>query len=345
MSWVKRNLFFVVGALVALALMGWAGFFLYTKWTLNNATQEELNKAYSELDSISKLEPSPGSAKVDNIKAAREQQEQLRAYMKNAAKHFGRIPGIPDSAKVTGAEFTAALRHTISQLQRDATNAGVVLQPKYSFSFEAQLPKVVFAPGSLDPLAVQLGEVKAICDVLFQAKINSLDNLRRERVSEDDNQGPQSDYHDRKSVTNELAILTPYEVTFQCFSAELAGVLSGFANAPYGFVVRTINVEPAAPAAPTDTTTPVVFPTLTPNYVPNYPPPLPRPRLGRSDEDSAFQQRYGIRPRPVAPAPQPIYVPQPIASPTSRGLPTVLDEKQIKVTAAILIVKLLPQKN
>ena len=75
---------------------------------------------------------------------------------------------------------------------------------------------------------MQLGEVKGICEVLFEAKVNSLDNLRRERVSADDSKGPQTDYLGEKSVTNELAVLTPYEVTFRCFSSELAAVLAGF---------------------------------------------------------------------------------------------------------------------
>ena len=75
-----------------------------------------------------------------------------------------------------------------------------------------------------------MAEVKAICAVLFQAKINSLDNIRRERVSEDDLKGPQTDYLPDKSVTNELAVLSPYEVSFRCFSPELAAVLAGFAS-------------------------------------------------------------------------------------------------------------------
>ena len=106
-------------------------------------------------------------------------------------------------------------------------------------------------PGSLEPLSVQLGEVKAICDVLFQAKINSLDNIRRERVSDDDLKGPQTDYLSEKSVTNELAVLSPYEVSFRCFSSELAAVLAGFASSPCGLMVKTINVESAPAAAPT----------------------------------------------------------------------------------------------
>ncbi len=45
----------------------------------------------------------------------------------------------------------------------------------YSFSFAAQRERLAYAAGSLEPLSVQLGEVKAICEVLFQAKVNSLD--------------------------------------------------------------------------------------------------------------------------------------------------------------------------
>ncbi len=51
------------------------------------------------------------------------------------------------------------------------------------------------------------------------------------------------------SVTNNLAVLTPYVVTFRGFSAELASVLAGFAASPHGFIVKGINVQPAGAAA------------------------------------------------------------------------------------------------
>ena len=53
---------------------------------------------------------------------------------------------------------------------------------------------VKFAPGSLGALAQQLGEVKALCEILFAAKINSLDGIRRVPVSPDDAGGTQADY-------------------------------------------------------------------------------------------------------------------------------------------------------
>ena len=135
---------------------------------------------------------------------------------------------MPESGKLTSQEFSSALSRTLDQMQREATKASVALPPKdatgqpYSFSFAAQRERLAYAAGSLEPLSVQLGEVKAICSVLFQARVNSLDELRRERVSEDDLKGPQTDYLPEKSVTNELAVLAPYEVSFRCFSSELA---------------------------------------------------------------------------------------------------------------------------
>jgi hypothetical protein len=119
--------------------------------------------------------------------------------------------------------------NTIDHLQREATNNSVILPPKYKFSFEAHLGRVQFAPGSLEPLAVQLGEVKAIASILNLARINALDGIRRARVSSDDNAGPPADYLDLKSTTNELAVITPYEVTFRSFTPELASVLAGLA--------------------------------------------------------------------------------------------------------------------
>src|SRR5438876_6418511 len=244
MSWIKRNLYFLVGSVVALALMGLDGWYLFSNYQLNNEKLDKLNGQYSILDTLSKQIPHPGNPpKTDNITLAKEQQVQLREFIQKTRKFFQRIPALPDSPKVSGQEFAAALHHTIDRLQRDATNASVGLSPGpqgYGFSFEAERNKVIFTPGSLEPLSVQLGEVRAICDILFQARINSIDNVRRERVSADDDSGPQSDYLVEKSVTNDLAVLTPYELTFRCFTPELAAVLSGFASSPYALLVKTI---------------------------------------------------------------------------------------------------------
>jgi len=305
MSWIKRNLYFFIGSVVAVVLMGLAGFYLYSKWQLNNEIMEKLNQDYAELQRLNQENPHPGSGQVDNIKAAKQQQEQLRQLVQKIREHFERIPAIPDlGTNVTSQEYKSALDRTIAQLQRDATNASVILPPDYSFSFTAQRPRVTFAPGSLEPLSVQLGEVKAICDILFKAKINSLDNIRRVRVSPDDANGPQTEYLLKQSVTNELAILTPYEITFRCFSTELAAVLEGLGASRHGFLVKSLNVEPAVTTTPGTEFMPGVPTAFNPIEAPAAmmaPPPTPVNPLARgagrygaeAESAAAFARRYG----------------------------------------------------
>ena len=353
MDWIKRNLYFLIGGLVAVALMGLAGWYLYSKMEQNSEMLKQLDEEYGKLKRLSEQNPHPGNDKVDNIKAAKEQQQALRAYLQKAREHLQVCPPIPvpESGKLTSQEFSSALSRTVDQMQRDAAKASVELPGKdsrgntYSFSFAAQRESLAYAPGSLDPLSVQLGEVKAICDVLFQAKINSLDSLRRERVSDDDAKGPQNDYLPDKSVTNELAVLSPYEVVFRCFSSELASVLAGFAASPCALVVKSINVEPAPATATVATEQPVPQPYIP--YTPPAPAYVPPPPPQRSAE-AAFAARYGIRgggnPAPVAPPPRQYYLPPaPAAQSVNKGgLQVALDEKGLKITMVVDAVKLIP---
>lgn len=326
MSWVKRNLFFLVGGGIAVALLVLAGLYLYGGWTLNEDNYNKLDEAYKDWKRILALPINPGNDKVDNIKAAIEYRDQARQVIGNVRKSFIPVPPIPNTPRVSKDEFASGLRRTVDQLQRDAGNASVILPAKYQFSFEAQKSLPNFAEGSLPQLARQLGEIKNICDVMFRAKINSLDSVRREKVSSDDDKGPPSDYLDPSmmSVTNELAVLAPYEITFKCFGAELAGVLSGFANGPHGVIVKSINVEPAAPAV-TLTSDAITTPgAVAPGY---------------------YGQYYG--------QPGAYYVPtaagggvatMPAATVGRGGLVTVLDEKPLKVVMVLSVVRLLPGK-
>ena len=319
MSWIKRNLVFVISGLAAVALLGLAGWYLFAQWNLNNESQTKLEAAYAELTRISNLQPNPGNEKVDNIKNAKALEASVRTVINQARNFFSPISPIPAGANVSSEAFAAALRRTVDELTRSAATASVVLQPKYDFSFAAQRPLVKFASGSLGPMAAQLGEVKAICDVLFKAKINTLYNLRRVRTSEDDSKGPQSDYLETSPVTNDLAVLVPYEVTFYGFSTELASVLAGFASEPHGFIVTTINVEPGTPSGPGS---------------PDENAPNPAQPYG-------VMSRYGGYPVPAQPYPAPTTAP---VTAGKGGPPVMLDERQLKITMGITVIKLLPKK-
>jgi hypothetical protein len=316
MDWIKRNLFIVVGAVVALALMGCAFFFLYSQYSENDQAKTALGEKYAELKQLIAANPHPGNDKIDNIKLAREQQAQVKAAINQLSSIVRPIAPIPDfgDRALSDSQFAGALRATAEQLRRDALNASVGLSTNYYFTFEVQKTNLNFGKDSLKPLATQLGEIKAICDIIFAARVNSLDGIRRERVTPDDSQGF-TDYHDNKTVTNDLATLAPYEVTLRCFSAELGKLLAGFANSPNAILVKKINVQPGtstmAGALAMGGDAPVGYPAMGGRY----------PNMGG----------YPMQGFPVA-----------TAARGKRGYVTKIEEAPVTVTLWLDVVKLKP---
>ena len=306
MAWIKRNLFFVVGGILAIGLLGAAGYYNYKGWSHNTAAFDKLDEIYNTLrdltsstDSTGKKKFSPGNDRVNNIEAAKNQERQLREWIRQADDDFQPIAPIPNTGTnaVSSEAFAAALRRTIDQIQHEADAASVTLPPQYNFSFKAQRDLVKFQPGSLGILAEQLGEVKTIAEVLFAARVNSLDGIQRVHVSDDDTTGPQADYFDGHSVTNNLAVLTPYQITFRSFSLEVGEVLADFAASSHEFIVKSVNVQPAGAFAVAS---------------------------------------------PDAAAPPPVSAS--VVMPAKGGLQTVLNEQLLRVTLVVEVVKLLPKK-
>jgi len=322
MGWIKRNLFFVIGGLVTLGLLGAGGFYIYKDWNRNSDASTKLNEIYDTLKNLQQQKPAPGNEKIDNTKIAKEQDKQLRAWIEASGKYFQPVPAVPPSG-VSSETFAGALRRTIDTLQHEARDAGVALPPKYDFSFSAQRPLVKFAEGSLEPLSVQLGEVKAIVETVFTARVNYFDSIQRVRISADDANGSQGDYIDEHPVTNDLAVITPYVITFRCFTPELSRVVGALATSPNTFLIKSINVQPASAtttAAPGDMAGMPGMPTM-----PGMPPGGMPVRMGE----------FGM---PAPTAAQPV---QPVTG--KGGLQTVLKEQLLRVSLEVGLVKLLPK--
>jgi hypothetical protein len=301
MGWIKRNLFFVIGGILALGLLGAAGYYIYASWSHNAKAFDDLTQVVQNLKQLADTKPSPGNSKIDNIQIAKDQQKQLQDWLATSGNKFTPIAPVL-AGQVTGANFSGTLQKTLDQLRRDADAVGVLLPPKFEFSFTAENDRMTFSPGGLEPLTEQLGEVAAISRVLFAARVNALDGVQRVRASDDDTAGQPSDYIEESPVTNDLAIIEPYVVTFRAFTPELAAVLSGFATSSNGFIVKAVSVthldnsDAAAPVAGGD-----------------QPPGMPQPMPG------AMPPAAG-----------------------KGGLQTVLKEKLLHVTMEVQIVKLLP---
>jgi len=322
MAWIKQNLIFVIGVVVAVALLGAAGFYDFESWSRNQKALAKLTEVYNKLSDLSKQKPSPGNSQTDNVAAAREQERQLREWANQTTNYFRPIAPIPkpDKGPIPDQLFANALHRTITQLQHEAAAANVALPPDYAFSFAAHVAgtgtagdRLTFAPGSLEPLSVQLGEVKTISEVLFGAGINALEGIQRNRVSTDDSAGPLTDYLDELPVTNSLAVMVPYEVTFRGFSQEIARVLEAFAASPNGFIVKTVGVQPAGAS------------TLAAPDAAYNPQGLPMTDRARYGYDAGGQLQA------TAPAA------------AKGGLQTVLKEQLLRVTLLVEVVKLAPR--
>src|SRR5260221_3914899 len=127
MGWIKRNKFVVGGVVLALGMLGAAGFYDYQSWSRNTDAFVKLNEIYGKLGELTRKKPSPGNEKVNNTEAAKEQERQLREWIGKTAGYFQPIDPIPagGNGMIKTEEFARALSRTIGQMQRDATDAYV----------------------------------------------------------------------------------------------------------------------------------------------------------------------------------------------------------------------------
>jgi hypothetical protein len=164
---------------------------------------------------------------------------------------------------------------------------------------------------------------------LFEAKINRLINLRRTRVTTDDPPGS-GDYLELRAEPNELTgtLASPYQIEFHSFSPELASVLESFYKSTNGFLVKAIQVEPVTESGGGGGPGP---PAPTPGGPANLPQPPPQPKILPA----------GVTPPGVTPAqPSPLIAKPPGAVvPAAEGIKTVLNEKLLKITFLIDVIR------
>jgi hypothetical protein len=241
MVWVKRNLGLVIGGAIALALLVVAGVYLWTQRGQDVAVTEELNTATDRYKTLLNRPVHPGGDQgVNNIELAKEEVKRLQDFLDEVRSKFG-TSTVPTN--ISNREFKALLDNTISDLQRTAESLGITLPQKdYWFTFAPQKTAVDFK--AIDMLTHQLLDVKELCEILYEAKVQDLKGIRRVPASTDDNNA-QDFISDKKATTNEVAIVTPYELKFQGFSAELARVLDRLVQAKRCFVVRSVAVDRA----------------------------------------------------------------------------------------------------
>jgi hypothetical protein len=317
MAWIKRNLFFVIFAVVGLGVTGYCGYLLFSAVGNNRGVSGEYAGVVTELKNAQK----PPLPTKENIQAAKADQERVKAFLADFQKAFAPLPAPP---KKDQQGFKDYLQTTIYKWGMEATNAGVLLPDNYAFAFSGIKDKLTFSPEDIPNWMQQIEEIQVILNILYKAKILYLEGVQRCPVSVEDFQGNDCVY--ASPVTNAMGINTPYKVMFRGFSPEIAAVLRGFAGASNCFIVKDIDIGPSRAALP------VVIPPPA-----NAPPPTENPRMrgpgpgryGRRGEGGDdFYPRRSLPQLQTAPA---------VTEPT--GPQTIITEGLLFVTISVDLVK------
>lgn len=264
MSWIKRNKYWIGGGLLAVALFGSAGWFLYVKIDEDGKISEELTAQTTLLQELSTKKPHPGTATVDNIGEATREQKDTAEILRQMKQLFPQPPVSTNVAKnedEASRAFREALDAANDRIQRKALMSGTELPRDFYFTFEPQKGLLSFTTNSIGPLSEQLKQIVDLCDVVLSAKPASILSLKRVPVATED-VGTQSFLIDRP-VTNQFGILSPYEITFLGLSETLASVLEGFLHGNNNFVVRNVRVPPQTSTPFASSTEPLPEQTMT----------------------------------------------------------------------------------
>jgi hypothetical protein len=243
MSWVKRNLSLVISGIIALALLGFGGWYLWQAMERNKAADAEIGGAKSEIERLLGMDPAPTTSNRDTLK---REFDRLTAFNGQAKRLFPSAPAM--AGPLNDQSFKSLLQTTIDDLHKQASSVGIKVDTNYYFTFENQKLPMRFSPQSLHPLRERLQEVQTIASLLFKARINRLEGMKRATVpGEQPGAGPGNAagaadylYVPPRSNAETGMVLWPYEITFHCFTPELAAVLEAFERAPQGFVVKSI---------------------------------------------------------------------------------------------------------
>ena len=266
---------------------------------------QSLQRTTERLERLAFRDPTPT---VENIRAARAEVGRISGFLDRVEQTFG---SAPCPADLDNRTFRIHLDRTVARLRADAGASGVGIPLQYWFTFDAQKGAMSFLPGSLEPLMMQLGEIDALCQALFAAKVNAIEGLKRTPVDAREEPGSQ-DFLNAKPITNATTIAVPYEVTFDGFSSELAAVLMELGRAPQCFVVTNLVVGPVEQPV-------------------EIPPRMAVPRLLPPAQDGPRVLRDRL-PRPGL-----------NRAPVSAGGPrTVLSEKLLRITLSVQAVRLNP---
>jgi len=117
MAWVKKNLFLLIAAVISLAALGYAVFFVQEKKKADEEVSTQLDEAAEKYKQLITRKVHPGNAKDDNIQRAKDEVVKMEKFM-GEMRDFLKGPQI--ATNLNNQMFRAQLDTSIAQLRRQA---------------------------------------------------------------------------------------------------------------------------------------------------------------------------------------------------------------------------------
>jgi len=114
MTWLKRNLFLVIGGAVAVALLCGAGFILWSQKQRADGVTVELDGLITEYQTLTGRDPFPNQENIDATKMSR------RASPVCWRTAGGTLSPPPPTPTIDSATFKEILENTIAELEKEA---------------------------------------------------------------------------------------------------------------------------------------------------------------------------------------------------------------------------------
>lgn len=264
MTWIKRNLIFVITAFVGVVLIGWAVWSWLGVKSEDDQAKTDFDTVMNELNQLRTMNPYPTP---EHIEAAKGEATQMRGLVADYQTVFAPFPPVPAMDEKT---FAAELSRRVALWQNEAkTTAVKVPTDDYGFSFDGLRGLLSFPSNCIPVWLQQFNEINGIIDIVLRSHVNEVTGLMRVPVYPGDQGGPS--FVATTWVTNNLGVVAPYQVDMVCFSRDLATVLEGFVNATNCYVVRSVTVRPTTNLANQPGANPMVNAAEQRRFVPQIP--------------------------------------------------------------------------
>ncbi len=171
----KKHMVLIVGGGVTLVLVLGAVFVLFRLSMSYGRVDSELQDALRRLNVLCYRDPYPSEV---NVALVQTNLADLRTYHTELMKFL--LDGQIDPANLERAQFKILLGNTIRKLQARSNSLAIELPQRFGFGFDRYAKGDLPAPGDVPRLVLQLKQVEAICMLLSQARISSIQSIGRQ---------------------------------------------------------------------------------------------------------------------------------------------------------------------